>query len=127
MQSTKKMEKMPGDQFCLRWNNHQPNLISVFSSLLQNDQMVDVTLILDNREIHAHKIVLSACSPFFQVDPFFFFRIKFILFVYIEKRFDLCVICDDNCVIVFQPIRISSYEMHANIQSLFWLALNTFI
>lgn len=59
--------KMPGDQFCLRWNNHHPNLISVFSSLLQNDQMVDVTLILDNREIHAHKIVLSACSPFFQV------------------------------------------------------------
>lgn len=61
-------KKMSSEQFCLRWNNHHPNLIQVFSSLLQNDQMVDVTLISDDREIHAHKIVLSACSPFFQVN-----------------------------------------------------------
>ncbi|XP_055315416.1 protein bric-a-brac 1-like isoform X3 [Sitodiplosis mosellana] len=57
---------MPVEQFCLRWNNHHPNLITVFSTFLQNDQMVDVTLISENQEIHAHKIVLSACSPFFQ-------------------------------------------------------------
>lgn len=61
---------MPDDQYCLRWNNHHPNLIAMFSSLLLNDQMVDVTLISENREIHAHKIVLSACSPFFQVCAF---------------------------------------------------------
>lgn len=57
-----------GGQFCLRWNNHQPNMVSVFSSLLQNDQLVDVTLLAENNEIHAHKIVLSACSPYFQVN-----------------------------------------------------------
>lgn len=62
---------MPAEQFCLRWNNHHPNLITVFSTLLQNDQMVDVTLISENREIHAHKIVLTACSPFFQVFKIF--------------------------------------------------------
>lgn len=60
---------MPGEQFCLRWNNHQPNLISVFSSLLQNAHMADVTLmtVSGDDEIQAHKIVLSACSPYFQV------------------------------------------------------------
>lgn len=60
---------MPAErsEFCLRWDNHHPNLITVFSRLLQNSQMIDVTLISENREIHAHKIVLSACSPFFQV------------------------------------------------------------
>lgn len=67
---------MPAEQFCLRWNNHHPNLITVFSTLLQNDQMVDVTLISENREIHAHKIVLTACSPFFQV-----FKIKFVFWL----------------------------------------------
>lgn len=61
-----------GGQFCLRWNNHQPNMVSVFTSLLQNDQLVDVTLLAENNEIHAHKIVLSACSPYFQVSCHFF-------------------------------------------------------
>lgn len=42
-------------------------MVSVFTSLLQNDQLVDVTLLAENNEIHAHKIVLSACSPYFQV------------------------------------------------------------
>lgn len=63
--SRKKMAT--GGQFCLRWNNHQPNMVSVFTSLLQNDQLVDVTLLAENNEIHAHKMVLAACSPYFQV------------------------------------------------------------
>lgn len=63
----KELKMSSGGQFCLRWNNHQPNMVSVFSSLMQNDQLVDVTLLAENNEIHAHKIVLSACSPYFQV------------------------------------------------------------
>lgn len=97
--------RMPDEQFCLRWNNHHPNLISVFSSLLQNDQMVDVTLISDNREIHAHKIVLSACSPFFQVinftnQPRFFFHFiptKICVFTLVEYLLAKCMQTSSNC------------------------------
>lgn len=52
---------------CFRWNNHQPNFISVFSSLLLNETLVDVTLAAEGRQLQAHKVVLSACSSYFQV------------------------------------------------------------
>lgn len=58
---------MSVQQFCLRWNNHQPNFISVFSSLLHNATLVDVTLAAEGRQLQAHKVVLSACSSYFQV------------------------------------------------------------
>lgn len=53
-------------QFCLRWNNYQSNLTNVFDQLLQNESFVDVTLACDGHSIKAHKMVLSACSPYFQ-------------------------------------------------------------
>lgn len=53
-------------QFCLRWNNYQTNLTNVFDQLLQNESFVDVTLACDGNSIKAHKMVLSACSPYFQ-------------------------------------------------------------
>lgn len=53
-------------QFCLRWNNYQSNLTCVFDQLLQSESFVDVTLACDGNQIKAHKIVLSACSPYFQ-------------------------------------------------------------
>lgn len=57
---------MTMQQFCLRWNNHQPNFISVFSNLLNNETLVDVTLAAEGRHLQAHKVVLSACSTYFQ-------------------------------------------------------------
>lgn len=54
-------------QFCLRWNNHQPNFVTVFSSLLHSQVLTDVTLAADGQQIEAHKLVLSACSTYFQV------------------------------------------------------------
>lgn len=53
-------------QFCLRWNNYGRNLTNVFDQLLQNESFVDVTLACDNQSMKAHKMVLSACSPYFQ-------------------------------------------------------------
>lgn len=53
-------------QFCLRWNNYGRNLTNVFDQLLQNESFVDVTLACDGQSIKAHKMVLSACSPYFQ-------------------------------------------------------------
>lgn len=58
---------MPEQQYCLRWNNHHPNNVSVFSTLLYNELLVDVTIIAEGAEIHAHKLILSACSTYFQV------------------------------------------------------------
>ncbi|XP_065218248.1 protein bric-a-brac 1-like isoform X2 [Planococcus citri] len=53
--------------FCLRWNNYQSNLTNVFDQLLQNESFVDVTLACaDGHTVKAHKMVLSACSPYFQ-------------------------------------------------------------
>ncbi|XP_055530379.1 longitudinals lacking protein, isoforms H/M/V isoform X10 [Wyeomyia smithii] len=52
-------------QFCLRWNNHQSTLISVFDTLLENGTLVDCTLAAEGKFLKAHKVVLSACSPYF--------------------------------------------------------------
>ncbi|XP_065337975.1 protein bric-a-brac 1-like isoform X2 [Cloeon dipterum] len=56
----------PPQQFCLRWNNYQTNLTTVFDQLLQSEVFVDVTLACDGHSVKAHKMVLSACSPYFQ-------------------------------------------------------------
>lgn len=57
---------MSSQRFCLRWNNHQSNLLSVFDQLLHDESFVDVTLAVDGHLLKAHKMVLSACSPYFQ-------------------------------------------------------------
>lgn len=54
-------------EFCLRWNNYQLNLLSVFEQLLEKQLFVDVTLCCEGGySVKAHKIVLSASSPYFQ-------------------------------------------------------------
>ncbi|XP_017786472.1 PREDICTED: protein tramtrack, beta isoform-like isoform X2 [Nicrophorus vespilloides] len=57
---------MSCQRFCLRWNNHQSNLLSVFDQLLHDESFVDVTLAVEGQLLKAHKMVLSACSPYFQ-------------------------------------------------------------
>lgn len=54
-------------QYCLRWNNHRSNLLTVFDELLQNEEFCDVTLACDGGvPIKCHKMVLAACSSYFQ-------------------------------------------------------------
>ncbi|XP_030020753.2 protein bric-a-brac 2 isoform X5 [Manduca sexta] len=53
-------------QYSLRWNNHQPNFISMFTTLLNTQTLVDVTLAAEGKHLQAHKVVLSACSTYFQ-------------------------------------------------------------
>ncbi|KAJ6635450.1 Protein tramtrack, beta isoform [Pseudolycoriella hygida] len=57
---------MASQRFCLRWNNHQSNLLSVFDQLLHAETFTDVTLAVEGQYLKAHKMVLSACSPYFQ-------------------------------------------------------------
>ena len=54
-------------QYCLRWNNHRSNLLTVFDELLQNEAFTDVTLAVDGGvSVKCHKMVLAACSSYFQ-------------------------------------------------------------
>jgi hypothetical protein len=57
---------MDSERYCLRWNNHHSNIISVFSQLLTDEHLVDVTLVCEGSSLRAHKMVLSACSSYFQ-------------------------------------------------------------
>lgn len=52
-------------QFCLRWHNYQSNLLATLPQFLDSDNLTDVTLSAGGRSIRAHKVVLSACSQYF--------------------------------------------------------------
>ena len=56
-----------GQEFCLKWNNHTTTILSVMDTLLEEESMVDVTLSADGQFIRAHRVILSACSPYFRV------------------------------------------------------------
>lgn len=51
---------------CLRWNNHQSNLVTVFDQLLQNEAFCDVTLAVEGKTVKCHQMVMAAASPYFQ-------------------------------------------------------------
>uniref|UniRef100_A0A182TV72 BTB domain-containing protein n=1 Tax=Anopheles melas TaxID=34690 RepID=A0A182TV72_9DIPT len=53
-------------QYCLRWNNHQSNLTTVLTTLLQDEKLCDVTLACEKGMVKAHQAILSACSPYFE-------------------------------------------------------------
>ncbi|XP_023025089.2 BTB/POZ domain-containing protein ribbon [Leptinotarsa decemlineata] len=54
-------------QYCLRWNNHRTNFINVFEELLRSEIFTDVTLACEGGvTIKCHKVVLAACSSYFQ-------------------------------------------------------------
>lgn len=48
--------KMASQRFCLRWNNHQSNLLSVFDQLLHAETFTDVTLAVEGQYLKAHKV-----------------------------------------------------------------------
>jgi len=52
-------------RFSLRWNNYTTELADAFGSLLLEEDLVDVTLCCERKKIKAHKMLLSACSPYF--------------------------------------------------------------
>ncbi|XP_063239457.1 zinc finger and BTB domain-containing protein 22-like [Bacillus rossius redtenbacheri] len=53
-------------QLNLRWNNYTNNMLEVFAEQLRTGQLVDCTLSSQGQFLKAHKMVLSACSPYFQ-------------------------------------------------------------
>ncbi|KAI4474740.1 hypothetical protein M0802_015468, partial [Mischocyttarus mexicanus] len=60
-------EKMDDNQqFCLKWNNHQSTLIQNFDTLLESCTLVDCTLAAEGKYFKANRVVLSACSLYFE-------------------------------------------------------------
>lgn len=52
-------------QYCLRWKYHHSNLQTMFSQLLDRGFFCDVTLACEEKTIRAHRVVLCACSTYF--------------------------------------------------------------
>jgi len=57
---------MSSEKFCLRWNDFESNISTAFRELRDDKDFFDVTLACDDEQIQAHKVILSACSPFFR-------------------------------------------------------------
>ncbi|XP_033608142.1 protein bric-a-brac 2 isoform X9 [Cryptotermes secundus] len=53
-------------QFCVKWNSYSSNLQNVFPRLLTSEHFVDITLACEGQMIKCHKVVLSACSTYFE-------------------------------------------------------------
>jgi len=50
----------------LRWNDFESNISGAFKELREDKDFFDVTLACDDDQLQAHKVILSACSPFFR-------------------------------------------------------------
>lgn len=57
---------LPSQQFCVRWNSHLGSLGAAFPQLLAGQRFVDVTLACEGHQVHCHRLVLAACSSYFE-------------------------------------------------------------
>jgi len=57
---------MESEEFCLRWNNHHNVLVTVLDKLLEKESLVDVTLASEGQFLRVHRLVLCACSQYFE-------------------------------------------------------------
>ena len=55
------------EQVSIKWNEFEANIVSTYKDLMRNIDFSDVTLVCENnQQIEAHRVILSACSPFFR-------------------------------------------------------------
>ncbi|XP_043204438.1 protein bric-a-brac 2-like isoform X2 [Amphibalanus amphitrite] len=57
---------MNSQTFCLKWDAFQNSITSSFDLLRQDEELVDITLCCDGQSLKAHRLMLSACSPYFR-------------------------------------------------------------
>ena len=55
------------EKFCLKWHDFQTNIGKSFSTLRNNENFQDITLVSeDHVQISAHRVILTSCSGFFK-------------------------------------------------------------
>ncbi|KAK4880237.1 hypothetical protein RN001_008383 [Aquatica leii] len=54
------------EEYSLNWGNHTNHIKKAFDTLWSGRHFVDVTLSCEGKKISAHKMLLSACSIYFQ-------------------------------------------------------------
>ena len=58
---------MSNEKFNLSWNDYNNWTNNIFKELVNDNEFSDVTLVCkDDKQIKAHKVILSACSDFFK-------------------------------------------------------------
>ena len=57
---------MTDEKLCLKWNDFQDLVQASFADLRADTDFNDVTLACEDQTIKVHKVILSACSPFFK-------------------------------------------------------------
>jgi len=56
----------PDEQFVLKWNDFENDMADSFKDLRDEKAFCDVTISAEGQQLQAHKVVVSACSPFFK-------------------------------------------------------------
>ena len=52
------------DNFQLQWDQFESNLATSFKEIREDGELFDITLVCDDDQIEAHKMILSASSDF---------------------------------------------------------------
>ena len=53
-------------EYVLKWHSFSSTIQGVFRRLLEDSAFADVTLSVENRQLQCHRLVLSACSTYFE-------------------------------------------------------------
>jgi len=59
-------ESLNHQKYNLRWHDYPQSVVTSFRHLKEDEDFVDVTLACNSQQFTAHKVVLSACSPYFK-------------------------------------------------------------
>jgi len=57
---------MASENFSLKWNDFEKNISSGLRDIRSSGDFLDVTLVCEQEQVQAHKLVLSTCSTFFR-------------------------------------------------------------
>jgi len=53
-------------EYVIKWGEYNSHMVNIFHQFCREDQLTDVTLSTDTKSFKAHKLILSACSPYFR-------------------------------------------------------------
>lgn len=95
--------------FHLKWNNHLQNLSQLFTTIYSSSALADVTLSCRDGTLKAHKLVLSACSPYFEqifryITTFFIQKIDLFHSVFYTPIYELSFISSNDIIIFLRGV-----------------------